>query len=148
MGFFNFASKIGKKLFGDDDDAGEAIEKHINEDNPGVEGMKIEVVDGVAKIKGKAKDKSAYEKAILMAGNVLGISSVEAAELELESGEVIEEAAQPTFYTIEKGDTLWGIASSQLGKGSRYPEIFEANREVIKDPDKIYPGQQIRIPEK
>ena len=148
MGFLSFAEKIGNKLFGDDDDPAEAIEKHILEDNPGVDGMKIEVEDGVAKIKGKAKDKSAYEKAILMAGNVLGISSVEAAELKLESGEAVEEENAPVFYTIGKGDTLWAISSKHLGKGSRYPEIFEANREVIKDPDKIYPGQKIRIPEK
>ena len=50
------------------------------------------------------------------------------------------------FYTIQKGDTLWKIAATALGNGARYPEIFEANREVILDPDKIYPGQKIRIP--
>ncbi len=147
MGLFNFASKIGKKLFGDDEDAGAAIEKHISDDNPGVGDMKIVVEKGVANIKGTAKDKSAYEKAILMAGNIFGISAVQAGELKLESGQIDEEVP-PVFYTIEKGDTLWAIASKHLGKGSRYPEIFEANREVIKDPDKIYPGQQIRIPVK
>lgn len=145
MGLFKFVSDIGSKLFGDDDDPAKAIEKHINEDNPGVEGIKIEVEDGVAKIKGKAKDQSAFEKAILMAGNVLGINEVQAAELELETGEAADEEAV-VFYTIEKGDTLWAIASKHLGKGARYPEIFEANKEVIKDPDLIYPGQQIRIP--
>ena len=147
MGLFNFASKIGNKLFGDDEDAGAAIEKHISDDNPGVDDVKIVVEDGVANIKGTAKDKSAYEKAVLMAGNIFGINAVQAEELKLESGDIDEETL-PVFYTIEKGDTLWAIASSQLGKGSRYPEIFEANREVIKDPDKIYLGQQIRIPEK
>ena len=144
MGLFSFVSDIGDKLFGDDEDPAEAIEKHINEDNPGVENVKIEVEDGVAKIKGKAKNQSAFEKAILMAGNVFGINEVEAAELELEEGQVVEEAV--TFYTIKKGDTLWAIASEHLGNGARYPEIFEANKEVIKDPDLIYPGQQIRIP--
>ncbi len=147
MGLFNFVSDIGKKIFGDDDDPAEAIEKHINEDNPGVENVKIEVEEGVAKIKGKAKDQSAFEKAVLMAGNVLGISEVQADELELESGEQADEEAA-VFYTIQKGDTLWAIASEHLGKGARYPEILEANREVIKDPDLIYPGQQIRIPKK
>ena len=144
MGLFSFVSDIGDKLFGDDDDPEKAIEKHINEDNPGVEDVKIEVEDGVAKIKGKAKDQSAFEKAILMAGNVFGINEVEAAELELEEGNADEEAV--AFYTIVKGDTLWAIASRHLGNGARYPEIFEANKEVIKDPDLIYPGQQIRIP--
>ena len=145
MGLFKFVSDIGSKLFGDDDDPAEAIEKHISEDNPGIEGIKIEVEDGVAKIKGKAKDQSAFEKAILMAGNVLGINQVQAAELELETGDAADEEAI-VFYTIKKGDTLWAIATKHLGNGARYPEIFEANKEVIKDPDLIYPGQQIRIP--
>ncbi len=147
MGLFSFAEKIGNKIFGKDDDPAEALEKLISENNPGIEGIKVEVEDGVAKLKGKAKDQSAFEKAILMAGNVLGISDVQADELELESGEATD-AAAAVFYTIEKGDTLWAIASKHLGKGARYPEIFEANREVIKDPDLIYPGQQIRIPPK
>jgi len=57
-------------------------------------------------------------------------------------------AAEPeeTYYVIEKGDTLWAIANKFLGNGNRHPEIFEANREVIIDPDKIFPGQKIRIP--
>lgn len=147
MGLFNFVSDIGKKIFGDDDDPAKALENHINEDNPGVEGLKIEVEDGVASIKGKAKNQSAFEKIVLMTGNALGISDVKAGELALESGEMGDESAVD-FYTIVKGDTLWGIASKHLGNGARYPEIFEANREVIKDPDLIFPGQQIRIPEK
>lgn len=143
MGLLDFASNIGKKLFGKDDDAGDKIRKHIEKDNPGVDGLKVEVVDGVAKVSGKAKDQSAFQKAILMAGNVFGISSVNAEELKAPVPEV-EETVE--FYEIQKGDTLWAISSKFLGKGHRYKEIFEANREVIKDPDLIYPGQKIRIP--
>jgi nucleoid-associated protein YgaU len=95
----------------------------------------------VANISGKAKDQAAYEKAILMAGNVLGISRVEAADLE-----VPETTQKVEYYEIQAGDTLWAISSRFLGNGSRYNEIFEANREVIKNPDLIYPGQKIRIP--
>ena len=147
MGLFNFVSDIGKKLFGEDDDPADALTEHINTDNPGVDDIETEVEDGVAKLKGRAKDQSAFEKAILMAGNVIGIRDVQADELVLESGEAADQKTV-NFYTIKKGDTLWAIASEFLGKGARYPEIFEANREVIKDPDLIYPGQQIRIPEK
>ncbi len=50
------------------------------------------------------------------------------------------------FYTIVKGDTLSGIAKEYYGDAMKYPVIFEANREVIKDPDLIFPGQKIRIP--
>jgi len=142
MGLLDFAADIGKKLFGDDDDdAGEKIQQHIEEDNPGVEGLKVEVEDGVAKVSGTAKDQSAYEKAILMAGNIFGIKKVQADTLESPPAEQKVE-----YYEIQKGDTLWAIAGKYLGKGSRYPEIVEANLEVIKDADKIYPGQKIRIP--
>ena len=142
MGLFDFAKDIGKKLFGDDeDDAGEKVREYIEEDNPGVDDLKVEVEDGVAKVSGKAKDQSAFEKAILMAGNIFGINKVEAEELAAP-----DTSANVEYYEIQSGDTLWGIASKHLGNGARYTEIFEANREVIKDPDLIYPGQKIRIP--
>ena len=51
-------------------------------------------------------------------------------------------------YTVKKGDTLSEIAKEQLGKASRYPEIFEMNKPMLKDPDKIYPGQVLRLPAK
>ena len=65
MGLFDFASELGKKLFGDDDDPAEKIQNHIEEDNPGVENLKVEVEDGVATVSGEAKDQSAFEKAVL-----------------------------------------------------------------------------------
>jgi nucleoid-associated protein YgaU len=142
MGLLDFAADIGKKLFGDDDEkAGDKIQQHIEEDNPGVENLKVEVAEGVAKVSGKAEDQSAYEKAILMAGNIFGIKEVQADELESPPAEQKVE-----YYEIQKGDTLWAISSKFLGKGARYTEIVDANLEVIKDADKIYPGQKIRIP--
>jgi nucleoid-associated protein YgaU len=142
MGLFDFAADLGKKLFGDDDDPAEKIQDHIESDNPGVDDLKIEVEDGIAKVTGKAKDQSAFEKLVLMAGNVLGITEVQADELEMEQPETVE----VEYYVIQKGDTLWAIAKQHLGNGNKYTEIFDANREVIKDPDLIYPGQKIRIP--
>ena len=141
MGLFDFASDLGKKLFGGGDDASEKIQQHIESDNPGVEGLKVEVEDGVAKVSGTAKDQSAFEKIILMAGNVFGIEEVQAGELAVEEPAEIK----VEYYVIQKGDTLWAIAKQYLGNGSRYTQIFEDNREVIKDPDLIYPGQKIRI---
>jgi len=143
MGLLDFAANIGKKLFGEDENenAGEKIQQHIEQDNPGVENLKVEVVDGVAKVSGKAEDQSAYEKAILMAGNIFGIKEVQADELQSPPAEQKVE-----YYEIQKGDTLWAISSKFLGKGARYTEIVDANLEVIKDADKIYPGQKIRIP--
>ncbi len=142
MGLLDFAADIGNKLFGDDDDPAETIHKYIEDDNPGVNGLEVVVENNIATVKGKADDKSAWEKVILMTGNVFGISEVQADELELED----DSTPAAVYYTIVKGDTLWAIASEHLGNGTKYPEIFEANREVIKDPDLIYPGQKIRIP--
>ena len=141
MGLFDFATDLGKKLFGDDDEPSEKIKQHIEADNPGVDGLQVEVDNGVAKVSGKAKDQSAFEKIVLMAGNVLGIKEVQAQELEVEAPVV----QKVEYYVIQKGDTLWAIASKFLGSGNKYTQIFEDNREVIKDPDLIYPGQKIRI---
>ena len=145
MGLFDFASKIGKKLFGGDDDPAEKIQEHIEESNPGVQNLQVEVNDGVATIKGDAESPAALEKAILMAGNAMGIEEVQAAEATV-GGEQAQLGSDDEFYIIEKGDSLWKIAANAYGNGAKYTAIFEANREVIEDPDKIFPGQKIRIP--
>ena len=142
MGLFDFARNIGKKIFGsDDDDASDKLQAHIVDDNPGVDDLQVEVKDGVATIKGKAKSASAYEKAVLMAGNALGIEEVRADELSAP-----EQTVEVQYYVVAKGDSLWKIAEKFYGNGSKYTGIFEENREVIKDPDLIFPGQKIRIP--
>jgi len=144
MGLFDFAKNIGKKIFGSNDDdekASEKLTKHIEEDNPGLENLEIKVEDGVAIIKGETEDPSALEKVILMAGNAMGIEEVRADEVTAP-----EQTVEVQYYEIQKGDSLWKIAKTFYGDGNKYTEIFEANREVIKDPDLIFPGQKIRIP--
>ncbi|RTZ61684.1 MAG: peptidoglycan-binding protein LysM [Gammaproteobacteria bacterium] len=140
MGLFDFASNLGRKLFGKDDDPAAKIQQHIEEDNPGIEDLKVAFEDGVVKLEGKTDDPAALEKAVLMAGNVEGVEKV-VAEVEAPP---IEETTE--YYVIEKGDTLWAIASKYYGSGAKYTMIVDANKEVIKDADKIYPGQKIRIP--
>lgn len=54
--------------------------------------------------------------------------------------------AEEQSYTIEKGDTLWKISQRFLGDGAKWKLIHEANKDVIKNPDLIHPGQVIRIP--
>ncbi|MEZ5476146.1 MAG: peptidoglycan-binding protein LysM [Thiolinea sp.] len=145
MGLFDFAANIGKKLFGKDDDPAKKLQEHIADDNPGVDNLQVEVKDGVATLKGDAKSPEALEKAILMAGNAMGISEVKAGEATV-AGQAAQLGAEDEFYIIQKGDSLWKIAEHAYGNGSKYKAIFEANREVIQDPDKIFPGQKIRIP--
>jgi len=143
MGLFDFAKDIGNKIFGSEDEAPEKIQAHIEEDNPGIKDMKITVENGVATISGKAESSSALEKAILMTGNVLGISEVRADDLVAPQTE-IEQTVK--YYVIEKGDSLWEIADKFYGNGSEYKKILAENLEVIKDADLIFPGQKIRIP--
>ncbi|MGJ0484085.1 MAG: peptidoglycan-binding protein LysM [Methylomicrobium sp.] len=144
MSLFDFVTNIGKKLFGNENDAPAAIKKLIDEDNPGLENFQVQVKDGCAVLSGTAKSAAALEKAVLMVGNVEGIQKVNADAVTVVDGSKI--AGDDEFYTIEKGDTLWKVAEKAYGNGATYQKIFEANREVIKDPDKIFPGQKIRIP--
>jgi hypothetical protein len=87
---------------------------------------------GQVAISGTVPDQENREKIILAAGNVEGVDSVDD-QLVVEAP-----AAEPRFYTVVKGDTLWKIAASQYGDGSKYPRIFEANKPMLKDPDRIY----------
>ena len=141
MGLFDFVKGMGKKIFGSEDEASEKIKDYIEAGNPGVKDLEVTVQDGVATLSGEAESAEAMEKAVLMAGNIQGISEVRVDNLTAPAAtEKVE------YYVIKSGDTLSGIAAKYYGKGSLYPRIFEANREVIKDPDLIYPGQKIRIP--
>ncbi len=56
------------------------------------------------------------------------------------------EATEAASYTVQSGDTLWKIAEDHYGDGKRYPEIFEANKELLDSPDRILPGQKLLIP--
>jgi nucleoid-associated protein YgaU len=154
MGFFDFMSNAGKSLLGKGNDA-EAIKAEIEssfEELP-VDGLVVEVDGDTVTLAGVAKDFATREKAILIAGNVEGIAQVNADQLVTQemisanSEEDSIEIPEEIFYTIEKGDTLWKIAEKFYDDGSKYTHIVEANIEVIKDPDLIYPGQTIRIPE-
>ena len=151
-GLMDFAKDMGKSLFTSDAEAGMNIVKHIEANNPGVKPIHAEFDDGVVTLRGDASSAMAKEKTILLAGNVKGVEKVIADGLIAPAppppAPVAEDVPPPEaqYYVIQSGDTLGGIAKEILGSGSRYPEIFEANREVILDPNKIYPGQKIRIP--
>jgi nucleoid-associated protein YgaU len=84
------------------------------------------------------------QKAVLLAGNVQGVSGVDIAKLKVPAPTPIEEKVE--YYIIQKGDSLSKIAKQYYGDANKYPVIFEANREVIGNADLIFPGQKIRIP--
>lgn len=141
MGLWSFVKGAGKKVFGGGDDAevsGAALQDELKELGLDAEGLEITVEGDQVKVTGKAVSQEMKEKVIVAVGNVEGVAAVQD---EIEGGE-----GEPTFHTVEKGDTLWAISEKTLGKGSRYNEIFEANRPMLSHPDKIYPGQVLRIP--
>lgn len=141
MGLFNFARDVGKHLFGKDAEASEKIKAEIEHDNPGIRDLQVDYHDGVVSLSGHADSADAMEKAVLMAGNVKGVGEVKADRLEAPA-----QTLAVDYYEIVAGDTLSGIAKRYFGDANAWQRLFEANREVIKDPDLIFPGQKIRVP--
>jgi nucleoid-associated protein YgaU len=141
MGLFDFFKDMGEKIFGSEDEAAEKIKENIEAANPGIQDLNVAYHDGVVELTGTADSAEAMEKAVLMAGNVKGVSEVKA-----DGVSAPPQPAPVEYYVIQKGDSLSAIAKRYYGNAKDYPRIFDANREVIKNPDLIYPGQKIRIP--
>ncbi|NPA27426.1 MAG: peptidoglycan-binding protein LysM [Epsilonproteobacteria bacterium] len=167
MGLFSFFKDAGKSVLGNGNDD-EAIKNEIEESlgAEAIDGLVVSVEDGKVTLAGVAQDNATREKAILIAGNIEGVEAVDADQLvtpEMIAAastpeEGVEESAEaevapttpipePRFYTIQEGDSLWKIAQEFYGDGNKYTYLVQENIEVIKDENKIYPGQTIRIPE-
>jgi nucleoid-associated protein YgaU len=141
MGLWSFVKGAGKKVFGGDDApevSGAALQDELRELGLDAEGLDISVEGDKVKVSGKAASQEMREKVILAVGNVEGVAAVE--------DDVTGGEGEPTFHTVEKGDTLWAISEKTLGNGAHYEKIFEANKPMLSHPDKIYPGQVLRIP--
>ena len=140
MGLFDFVKDAGKKLFGSSEaNAAEAIAKEVGDPDL-KDKIEVEIDGDRVKIRGEVPSQEMKEKVIVAAGNVEGISKVE------EDLTTTEKTPEATFHTVEKGDTLWAIATKNYGDGSKFKLIFQANRPMLSDPDEIYPGQVLRIP--
>jgi nucleoid-associated protein YgaU len=155
MGLFSFIKEAGEKLFGHKEAeqavspeektrlnqaAAQAIFDHINSLGLKWSNLMVSYKSGQVAITGSTPDQENREKIILAAGNVQGVDNVDD-QLTVEAP-----APEARFYTVVSGDTLSKIALSQYGNAAKYPVIFEANKPMLKDPNKIYPGQNLRIP--
>lgn len=92
-------------------------------------------------VSGSVGTNEEREKIILAMGNVSGVAKVDDRLV------VKKKTPEAVFYTVKKGDTLGKIAKAHYGKAGKYKEIFKANQPLLTHPDKIYPGQVLRIPE-
>ncbi len=139
MGLWNFVKNAGKKLVGSAEasPAPEELTKEIENLGLDATGLDISVEGDTVKVTGTAVSQEIKEKIILAVGNVEGVAAVD----DTVAGD------DPVFHTVEKGDTLWAVSKKALGDGNRYNEIFEANKPMLSHPDKIYPGQVLRIPQ-
>ncbi len=125
------------------DTAGQAIEKYIAAQNLRAENLdvKFDGASSTVTVSGVAPDQATKEKILLCCGNVAGVAKVD-------DRMTVAQAAEPAsrFHTVVRGDTLSAIAKTYYGNANQYPKIFEANRPMLTHPDKIYPGQVLRIP--
>jgi|SRR5690606_28246676 len=162
MGLFNFIKNAGAKVFGsgketkqqtakvegdkgtkereENEKAARKLEETIRDLKLQVDNLRVDIEGEMATVKGKALNQSTREKVVLVVGNVEGISQVN------DSMEVENKEPEAVFHTVETGDTLGKIAKQHYGNANKYPEIFEANKPMLSHPDKIYPGQVLRIP--
>jgi len=158
MGLFDFVKDAGEKVFGRDEPKVEAQKRDVDlaklktmKRNKAlqelvarlgleVEGLRVEVEGETATVFGKVDDQAEREKVVLALGNVVGIARVD------DRLEAANKQPEAQFHTVARGDTLSRIAKQYYGSASKYPRIFEANRPMLSDPDKIYPGQVLRIP--
>ncbi len=117
-----------------------ALEAEVKELGLEVKDLKIDVDGDKVKVAGAVADQATREKLVLALGNVAGVAAVE------DDLTIAAPAEEATIYVVKKGDTLSAIAKAHYGAASKYMAIFEANRPMLKDPDKIYPGQALRMP--
>ena len=148
MGLFNFVKEAGENCGTQSPampppkiKAPNSRSISIRAASPCTDKVDVQVVDGKAVVTGDAVSRELKEKIPVAIGNVAGISGVE------DKVAVAQSDAESRFYTVKKGDTLSAISKEMYGNANLYNKIFEANKPMLSSPDKIYPGQVLRIPQ-
>jgi len=151
MGLFDFVKSAGAKLFGNNnEELQNAIASSIQKNGIEVQDLQVTCDDDCVTLKGRCGTHETCEKAILIAGNTNGIAKVNnqiAIDASLAPQAAVLAQAPSRFHTVQSGDTLSKISKEVYGDPMKYGAIFEANRPMLENPDKIYPGQVLRIPE-
>jgi nucleoid-associated protein YgaU len=124
------------------DTAGKAILNYIKTQNLPVDNLEVSFdgASATATVSGQAQDQATREKVVLCCGNIHSVEHVN------DQMTVAKAAPEAKFYTVVSGDTLSKISKQMYGDANKYNAIFEANKPMLTSPDKIYPGQMLRIP--
>lgn len=154
MGLLNFFKGVGEKIFGKDEPnapaapAGgneqlkaSALLKHVQSLGLSFNKLTVKTQGDTVILEGEVDRQEEAEKIALAVGNVEGVQVVD------NRLTVANPEPEAKFHTVESGDTLSAIAKKVYGDPMKYGVIFEANKPMLKDPDLIYPGQVLRIPQ-
>lgn len=151
MGLFSFLKNAGAKLLGKKAESNEAetaadnanraglLKSIIESAGVGIENLDIELDDDKVTVYGQTESVEDKEKIVLIAGNVEGIATVD-------DRISVVAPVQSRFHEVKSGDSLSKISKEVYGDPMKYNIIFEANKPMLSHPDKIYPGQMLRIP--
>ncbi len=164
MGLLSFIKEAGEKLFGKGEAkaataaaesaptpeniatlskaAGDAIADYVRAQGLQVDGLDVafDAPSATVTVSGVVADQATKEKVVLCCGNVERVAAVN------DMLTVSNPQPESQWHTVVSGDNLSKIARKFYGDPNKYPAIFEANKPMLKHPDKIYPGQLLRIP--
>ncbi|MBG6109960.1 nucleoid-associated protein YgaU [Flavobacterium sp. CG_9.10] len=150
MGLLSFIKGAGAKLFGKKEEEAPAAEKealkanvllaHVQSLKLPFKNLKVYLQEEKVTLKGEVDKQVDAEKIALAVGNVEGVSEVD------NQMEVAIKEPEAKYHTVVEGDWLSKIAKTYYGDANKFNVIFEANKPMLSDPDKIYPGQVLRIP--
>ncbi len=152
MGLFSFIKGSGAKIFDKKEVEAPAEEakklqasallNYVKKLGLSYKTITVRISGNKVSVSGEVENQQDAEKIILALGNVEGVESVE------DQFTVVTPTPQAQFYTVVSGDSLSKIAKQYYGDPNKYTEVFEANKPMLTHPDKIYPGQVLRIPAK
>lgn len=156
MGILSFIKEVGEKLWDPKSTEGkdnsqeqqQKMQDYLKKLNlAGTEDVKVNVENSKATLSGNVPSQEIKEKVGVALGNVMGISDIDNQITVTNSEGEHQEHREQRYYTVKKGDTLSGIAKTMYGDANQYNKIFDANKPMLTHPDKIYPGQVLRIPD-
>ncbi|MFJ4372693.1 peptidoglycan-binding protein LysM [Pseudomonas japonica] len=145
MSLFSFVKEAGEKLIDlltpGNANAGEQLKDHVAKVGLGNPNIQTTVNGDTVTVTGEVSSQEEKEKILLALGNIAGVASVD--DQIVVTGPI---AAAAQFVVVKQGDTLSAISLAVYGNANLYNKIFEANKPMLSHPDKIYPGQSLRIP--